>query len=410
MSSTANISWNNQAPSNTQELYYGRDALVTGLPGSGVGWIASDQNPLAGSLGSLIISNLDDNVKYKFIVKSDCTNSQNIYSQSTAIKWVCGNITVQPPSGTSVGYTLNVDPSVSNPGSVIGNIVATLIGVDRINKGVIVKTKSYGAPFSSSYTDQFNNVVGSVDWTIKVSYETSTFPSTKLHECSSQTFSTTIGSGLSIVHLRNALKQGVVSQITIAGVSELGNTLDAGFGDQADITSLVTSGTPLQIACTLTGVITGTQLQARQIRGGVDINGGAFTYVGANSNISSVPWALSSGDIIQISDAGEIVYFYKQPLVTKTTTPSNGFNVTASMDATRGANTPLTAIVKSFDYSSGAVDSGTTTSILVPQGQTTSNTVFVASNLTADQFTRAVVTQVTLTTGVSGVNVPYYYS
>lgn len=411
MSSTANISWNNQSPSNTQELYYGRDALVTGFPGTGTGWIASTQNPIPGNVGSLSITNLDDNVKYKFIIKSDCTNSYNMFSSSTAIKWICGNLQLQAPSGSSVGYTLSVDPSTGNPGSSIGNIVVTLVGVDRVNQGVIVKSKTYAAPFSSTYSDQFNNVIGSVDWTIKVSYQTSNFPAIRLYECSSQIFSTNLTAGSTLVHVRNAMKQGLVSQLTIGGTSELANPLDAGYGDQADITTLVAGGTLLQVACTLTGVIAGTQLQARLIRAGTVVTGGAFTYIGANSNISSVPWAIQNGDVIQISDANEIVYFYKQPIVTKTTIPSNGYNVSLSMDIARGADTPLIVTVKDYDYGSSATDLYTTATgnITVLQGQTKSNTFFIASTLTADQFTRAVVSNVSISTGVSGVNIPYYY-
>lgn len=411
MSSTANISWNNQSPSNTQELYYGRDTLVTGFPGSGTGWTASTQNPIPGNVGSLAITNLDDNVKYKFIIKSDCTNSYNMYSSSTAIKWVCGNLQMQTPSGSSVGYTLSVDPSTGNPGSAIGNIVVTLVGVDRVNQGVVIKSKTYAAPFSSPYSDQFNNVVGSVDWTIKVSYQTSNFPAVRLYECSSQIFSTNLTAGSSLVHLRNGLKQGLVSQLTIGGIAQLGAPLDAGYGDQADITTLVAGGSPLQVSCTLTGIIVGTQLQARLVRAGTVVTGGAFTYIGSNSNISSVPWSLQNGDVIQISDADEIVYFYRQPIITKTTIPSNGYNLSLSMDTVRGADTPVVLTVKAYDYGSSATDQHTTSSgnITVLQGQTKSNTFFIASSLTADQFTRAVVSNVSISTGVSGVNIPYYY-
>lgn len=400
---TINITWDNQSPSTTQEAYYGKDTLVTGVPGSGTGWLPSDQNPLPGSAGTLTFTGLNDNVKYKFLVRSDCANSQNIFSQVTGIKWVCGSIQTTGPSSGILAYTLLVDPSVSNSGSPVTKITVTLSGVDRINQSTLYQTKSYGAPFSSTYTDQFNNVNGDVDWTLRVTYDYGTFPQVEVHECSSQTYSTTAAPTISYGHLRNALSQGVVSQFSIGTTTQLGSVLNPGYSSKSDVTSFIP--TPSQVSCTLSGVPLGTQLQARQIRGGAPISGGLFTYGGPNSNISSTPYTLQNGDVIEITDAFQNGYIYKQQIITKVGT---GYDVTLKIDIPQGSATSYTVNFTAYDYSSGATENLSTT-INLPQGQTVSPTVHTVSTLTPTQYTGATITSICITLP-GGISAPYYYT
>lgn len=407
MSTTATINWTNNSPSNTQEVYYGKDLLVTGLPGTGTGWIGSDQNPLTGSAGSLIISNLDDNVKYKFLVKTDCTNSQNIFSQSTGIKWVCAPLATSGPSSGILAYTLSVDPSVSNPGSPITKIVVTLIGTDRINQGVVYQTKKYGAPFSSSYTDQFNMVNGDVDWVVRVTYEQGTLPIVTVHECSSAPYSTISPPSTSYVQVRNALQQGTLSQLTIGPAAVVPTNLDAGNASRADVSAIVPNN-PVSVTCSFADILPGTQLFARQIRAGAQIAGGLFGYIGANSPVSSVLWTIQNGDIIEIADAFEQGHVYRQRLVLKNSSVSNGYDVTLKIDIPQGAPTSYTVKFTGYDYSSGATENLSTV-ITMPQGQTTSSTTHVVSTLTATQYAGATISSVCVVPP-SGITVPYYYS
>lgn len=407
MSATANISWVNESGT-TQELFYGPDALVTGLPGSGTGWIASTSNPLPPSQGSLTISSLDDNVKYKFLVNSNCTNSQNIFSQSTAIKWVYQPIVLVGPTSGVLPYTLPTDPSVSNPGSIIGEVVVTLVGVDRINAGVIQQVKTYTAPFSSSYTDQFNNVNGDVDWTLIVSYKTSNYPSTELYVGGTQMFSTASTVGTSYLQIRNALKQGILSQLTLNSTASLGTTLDAGYASKYDISSLITGGSPIQVSCTLSGVTQGTQLFSRQIRAGIQIAGGLFTYASANSNISSVPWNLQNGDIIEITDATSQGYIFRQRLVTKNALPTPGYDISLKLDVPQGGTTSYTVSFTAFDYSSGATENLSAV-VTMTVGQSVSTLQHVNTTLLASQYANATITELCITPA-SNIGIPYYYN
>lgn len=400
--STANITWTNQSPSNTQELYYGRDLLVTGFPGSGTGWIASDQNPLPGTQGSISIAPLDDNVKYKFLVRSDCANSQNIFSQSTAIKWVCGGIQTSGPSSGILAYTLQVDPSASNAGSAVTKLVVTLTGTDRLNQGFLYQTRSYSAPFSSSYTDQFNNVNGDIDWTLRVTYEQGTFPQVIVHECSSQTYQTVAAPLTSYLHIRNALTQGVVSQVSLGTNPQLPSILNSGYASKSDITSLIAN--PQQITCTLSDVPLGTSLQAKQIRGGTTITGGSFTYGGSNSNISATPWTLQNGDVVEITDASKTGYIYRQHLVSK---GSSGYDITVKIDTPQGASTSYTVKFTAYDYSSSATENLTAT-ITLASGQTVSPTIHIPTTLLPDQFFQATITAICVIPP-SGISAPYYY-
>lgn len=408
MSGTATIVWTNPVPSNQQELYYGKDALVTGLPGSGGGWIADPNNPLSGSTGSETITNLDDNVKYDFLVRGDCSNTTDIYSRSSAIKWVCGAIQTQGPVNGTLSYTLNVDPSVSNAGSAVGRLVIILQGTDINNASVVYATKTYTAPFSASYTDQFTGVIGDMSWTISVGYQSANYPYTQLYTCSSTQFTTSNAQGVTLVHVRNGLALGTLSQLVISSTSVLPNTLDAGNGANINISTLVTTASPVQIQCTMPDVSLGKQLFARQVRGGIQVAGGVFTYTGSSSNISSVPWSLQNGDIIELVDAGTTGYIFRQPILTKATSPSNGYNVHVSIDVPQGADTHLTVSASEYDYSSGTSLPITTGTITIPQGSLSIST-FVASALTSDKFSRSTLTNLGVITGTTSIAVPYYY-
>lgn len=408
--STANITWVNASPSNPQELYYGKDALVTGFPNTGTGWVADSNNPLPASTGSETITNLNDNVKYKFLVKTDCTNSQNIFSQSTAIKWVYQPIQTTGPTGGTLSYVLPIDPSVSNSGSIIGEVVVTLSGIDKINNGVLIQQKVYTAPFSSSYTDQFNNVNGDVNWTLKVAYKTSSYPSMPLYDCSTQSFSTTSAPGTSYLQIRNALALGILGQITIATTNVLGQTLDAGYASKIDISSLITGGAPLQTYCTLPSTLQGTQLIARQIRAGTQINGGLFTYSGSNTPISSVPWALQNGDLVEITDYSSQAYIYKQTIITKTSTPSLGYNVSLTLDISLADNNDYDIYFTAFDYSSGASEPLVTNVTTQGGSNLPSSIQFVPTTLTAAQFANATITSLCINSDSASVGVPYYYN
>lgn len=409
MSGTATIVWTNPAPSNTQELYYGKDALVTGLPGTGGGWIADANNPLSGSIGSETIPNLDDNVKYIFLVRGDCANTQDIYSRSSGIKWVCGGIQTQGPIAGILSYTLSVDPSVSNPGSAVGRIVVILQGVDISSFASIYKTKVYTAPFSSSYTDQFNGIVGNMAWTIAVSYESANYPHTELHTCSSTQFLTSVSQGTTLIHIRNGLVLGTLSQLSGNSLGLLSNTLDAGNGVNSDVSILVATASPVQLQCTIPDIPLGTQLFARQIRGGTQINGGLFTYTDSASYISSVPWSLQNSDTIEIVNSGTLGYIFRQPLLTKASTPSNGYNVEVSIDVPQGSDTHLTINAKEYDYATGTSVSLTTGTITILQG-TTRIITFVPSTLTSYQFSRSTVVDTSIITGTTSIAVPYYYT
>lgn len=406
MSSTATISWNNQT-SGTQELYYGADSLVSGLPGTGGGWTPYSGNPIAPSIGSVTLNNLSDNVKYQFLVRADCANSNNIYSKSSGIKWVCGSVQAQSPVNGILSYTLNVDPSVSNPGSAAGRIAVSLIGVDSNNNAVIAKHNYYQAPYQLSYTDQFTGVIGNVTWSLKVSYDQSAYPYTKLHECSSQLITTTVPTGSTTIHVRNALASGVLSQLFLQGGPQSVGSLDAGYGANLDITSLQTVGAPLQASVTLIGIPSGTQLIARQIRGGAQIAGGLFTYVGAMSNISSVPWTLQQGDTIQVSDSATLGYIYRQPLITKL----NGeYSFSFDMDVTQGSATAITITARAYDYGTGATEAITSGTITLAQGQTQSSVSTANTTLSPSQYATATITDIIVTTPGSSIAVPYSYT
>lgn len=409
MSGTATIVWTNPTPSNQQELYYGKDSLVTGLPGSGGGWIADPSNPLSGTVGSQSITNLDDNVKYIFLIRGDCSNTQDIYSRSTAIKWVCGGIQTAGPTNGTLSYTLSIDPSVSNGGAAVGRIIVKLQGKDTSSGAITYKTKVYTAPFSTSYTDQFTGVIGSTNWTLSVQYQSANYPYTELHTCSSVQFPTSSVPNTTLVHVRNGLTLGTLSQVTISSTSVLGNTLDSGNGTNLDITALVTIAAPVQVKCTIPDISLGTQLVARLIRGGIQVTGGLFTYTGSSTNISSVPWSLQNGDIIEIANATTTGYIFRQPLFIKTSIPSNGYNINVSIDVPQGSDTIVTITAKEYDYSSGTSIPITTGGITVLQGST-SAAVFVASTLTSDQFSRSTITDIVVPTNTSTVTVPYYYS
>lgn len=410
MSGTATITWSNPTPSNPQELYYGKDTLVSGLPGSGGGWIADSNNPLSGTTGSQTISNLDDNVKYAFLVRADCANTTDTYSRSSALKWVCGGIQTQGPTGGILSYTLSVDPSVSNAGSAVGILEVYLVGVDRNNASVTIKSNRYTLPFSSSYTDQFNGVIGNIDWTLKVRYRASSYPNDELHECSSQAFSTSTQAGITLIHIRNGLTLGTLSQVTIASTSSLPVAIDAGYGTNIDISALTISSSSQQVACTIPDVQIGTQLFARQIRGGIQIAGGLFTYIGSNTNITSTPLSLQNGDVIEVVNSDTLGYVFAQPLVTKTTTPSNGYNITPKIDIPQGSDTQVIISFREFDYSSGTTIQRTSGTIVIPQGSTTIAPVFLASSLTVDQYNRATIVEARVGTATSTIAVPYYYS
>lgn len=405
MSATATISWSNQASGSNQELYYGKDLLVTGLPGTGSGWTPSDQNPLPPTAGTLTLSNLDDNVKYKFLVKSDCTNSQNIYSQSTAAKWVCGALQTSGPQSGILSYVLQVDPSVSNAGSAITSIDVQLIGVDRVNFGTLYQTKTYVAPYSGSYTDQFNNVNGDVDWTIRVVYKTGSYPTLEIHECSSQTYATTAQNGISYLQIRNALVDGVLSQLTLGGVPQLGSTLDPGYASKSDVTALISGGNPLLPTVTLAGVTAGTQLYARQIRGGAQIVGGLFTYTGSNSAISSVPWSILNGDIIEVTPAFINAYVYRQPIVSKN---AGGYDLNLNIDVPIGSSSSYVVKFTAYDYSSGVAEQLTGT-LTILQNNTFAATVHLNTTLTSDQYARATISSLCVQTGGS-IAAPHSYN
>lgn len=409
MSGTATIVWTNPTPSNQQELYYGKDSLVSGLPGSGGGWIADTGNPLSGTIGSQSVPNLDDNVKYVFLVRGDCSNTQDIYSRSSAIKWICGGIQPQGPIGGTLAYTLSVDPSVSNAGSAVGRIVVTLRGVDTNNGSVTYKTKIYTAPFSASYTDQFTGVIGNATWTLLTNYQSPNYPHTDLHLCSTSQFTTTSVPSTTLVHARNGLALGTLSQLVFNSIAVLGSALDAGNGTNIDVTATISNSSPVSIQCTIPDVASGTQLYARQIRGGIQVNGGIFTYTGSLSNISSVPWSIQNEDIIEIVDANTLGYVFRQPLFTKTSTPSNGYNITVSIDVPQGSNTTLTIAAREYDYSSGISSPITTGGLTIPQGLTKA-TIFVATSLGASQYANATITDINIGTSTTSVVVPYYYS
>jgi len=404
MSATATISWQNQASGTTQELYYGKDLLATGLPGSGSGWLPSDQNPLPSAAGSATISNLDDNVKYKFLVKSDCTNSQNIYSSSTAVKWICGALQTSGPQSGTLVYTLQVDPSVSNAGSGITSIEVQLIGVDRVNFGNLYQVRTYSAPYSGSYTDQFNGVNGDVDWTIRVIYKTGAYPSTEIHECSSQAYSTTSIPGVSYLQVRNALVDGVLTQLSLNNAPQLAQTLTPGYASKTDVTALLSGGTPLQPTVNLTGVVSGTQLYARQIRNNAQLTGGLFTYAGSNSPISSVPWNIQNGDIIEITPAFTNAYVFKQTIVAKNT---DGYDLNVKIDVPLGAPSTYNISFTGYDYSSGESEHLTGT-VTIAQGDTEGTLVHIQSTLPTPEYTRATVTSVCFTTD-AGIAYPHIY-
>lgn len=406
MSATATISWNNQT-SSTQELYYGPDSLVSGLPGTGGGWVPYSGNPIASSVGSVTITNLSDNVKYQFLVKADCANSNNIFSQSSAIKWVCGSIQVQGPTNGILTYALSVDPSVSNAGSAVGRITVSLVGVDNINGAVISKSNFYIAPFAPTYTDQFTDVVGNVTWTIKVSYDAVSYPNTKLHECSSQSLSTSVPTGSTIMHVRNGLMVGTLSQLFVNNGPILASALDAGYGSNEDITSLLTTAVPLNLSCTLAGVNPGTQFLARQVRAGAVVGGGLFTYVGASSAISSVPLSIQNGDVIEICDSTTSGYIFRQPLITKN---NGGYDFSFKIDAPQGSSTAVTITARAFDYASGVTEAISSGTITLAQGQTQSPTTHASTTLTAAQYANATITDIVVTTPGAQIAVPYYYS
>lgn len=404
MSATAVINWTN-ASGSAQELFYGKDLLVTGLPGVGSGWTPSPNNPLGSSVGTQTISGLDDNVKYKFLVKGDCTNSQNIYSQSTALKWVCGAIQTPGPQLGVLSYVLQVDPSVSNSGSPISSIEVQLIGVDRTNFGVIYQTKVYSAPYSSSYTDQFNNVNGDVDWTLRAVYKTGSYPSIEIHECSSQVYATTANPGTSYIQVRNALVDGVLSQLTLGITPQLSSTLDPGYAAKVDITSLLVGGSMQQPYCTLNTIPLGTQLFARQIREDAQLTGGLFTYIGTNSPISSVPWSLQNGDIIEITPAFVNAYIFRQPIITKN---AGGYDLSLKVDVPLGSVSSYTIHFTAYDYSSGATENLTAT-LSIAQGDTEASVVHVNTTLTTDQYSKATISSLCLTAD-SGISYPQSYS
>lgn len=408
MSTTATIDWTNQASGVTQELFYGPDALVTGLPGTGTGWVGASQNPLPSSAGTLTLTGLNDNVKYTFLINSNCTNSQNIYSQTSAIKWVYLPIVYTGPTSGILSFTLPIDPSTGNAGSVIGNVVVTLSGVDRINQGNIQQVKTYPAPLSSSYTDQFNNVNGDVDWTLTVSYKTAGYPSTELYVGSVNTFSTSSLAGVSYLQVRNALHQGVVSQLTLGTNSMLPNTLDSGYASKVDVSSVLSGGTTQQASVTLVGVIQGTQCYARQIRAGAQISGGLFTYIGTNSPISSVPWNIQNGDIVEVTDTTSQGYVFKQKLITKNENPTAGYDVSLKLDIPQGGSTSYTVHFTAYDYSSGASEQLTAV-VSITTGQTTSTLVHVNTTLSVLAYNNATITKICITPATN-IGVPYYYT
>lgn len=406
MSATATISWNNQT-SGTQELYYGADSLVSGLPGTGGGWNPYSGNPIAPSVGSATLTNLYDNVKYQFLVRADCSNSANLYSQSSAIKWVCGSIQASGPVNGILTYTLSLDPSVSNPGTAVGKVTVSLVGVDSNNNAVISKSNSYIAPYQPSYSDQFTGVIGNVTWTLKVSYDAAAYPNNELYECSSQTITSSVTQGTTIAHLRNSLMGGLITQLFANSTPVGSGTLDAGYGSNIDFTSFLTVATPLQLAVTLSGVTNGTQLMARQIRGGTQVNSGLFTYVGNMSSISSVPWSIQPYDIIEICDSSTLGYIFRQPLISKTST---GYSFQFNMDVPQGGATAVTINARAFDYSSGATEAITSGTITLPQGSTVSPVTTATTTLLPSQFANATITDIVVITPGSQIAVPYYYS
>lgn len=409
MSGTATIIWTNPTPSNTQELYYGKDALVTGLPGSGTGWTPYSGNPFVGTIGSVTIDNLDDNVKYNFLVRGDCAGTADIYSRSSGLKWVCGSIQITGPTMGSLTYNLIVDPSVSNSGSTIGQVVVSLTGVDRTNGSVVRLTKTYAPPFNSTYTDVFTNVIGNVDWTLRVSYKTSTYPNEELYSCSSETFSTTVAPSTTLVHVRNALNLGTLAQVVFGSTPKVTSTLDAGYGANVDISALVTTASPIQLYCTLPTTPNGTQLVARQIRNNTQIAGGTFTYIGSNSAISSIPWTLQNGDIVEITDSVNIGYIYNQVLATKVSTPSLGYSFSLSIDIPQGGLVEAQTNIVMYDYATG-VSETIQGFASIPAGQVTSAPFFLATTLTTDQYNRAAFTTTQVLPTSNLIGRPYYYT
>lgn len=382
---SAQLTWASATGFDGRELFYGIEGVATNLPESGIGWTAYSGNPIASNINTVTVTSLDDNAKYRFLVRTICGTDRGSFTETSNVKFICPVVDVADITSGNLPFTLVLPSSLLTASSVVKKIRVSLTGVHQTNGAVVVHDKLYTAPFISSYTGQFTHIDCDVDWELDIHYETaSSFP---INHCSTTEFSTTADTGIKCITFRNGISQQDVTEIYLDGSQILTELQKPGTSSNRDITYLGSHPLGQHISITVPSAIIGSQLTFKHIRAGASIGGGAFSYSGPATLLSSALIDLHHNDIIQVASEGTTGLLAKQSAITKTTSP-NGYDLNLKIDLPQAFSQTYALSFVEKDYGTGATFTHTST-LTIASGQITSDTIHVTSSLASGVFSRA---------------------
>ena len=417
MATTAVLNWTAQSGAITQELFYGKDAVVTGLPGSGTGWSAYSGNPMGPLVSTATINGLDDNVKYRYLVRTNCASNQSTFAQVTGTKSVCTSLSIgTPDTGGVLQYTLTVPGTFSTAGSNITGVTVTARGTNSSTNTVFYAEKTYTPPFSSSYTDVFSRIDGTfTSWEMYTIMKSGVGADIPLFECGPRQQFNTVGTPKRL-YLINGTSSSSITELFLPDLS----AITSGIPNYNYVASPVTQGTTYKpfintlstsfttVGVTMSGVISGSLMYIRVIRAGSVVYGSGFTYTGNNTQAIPTQIQIHFNDVIEILDGGKTGAVIRQEFAIKVISPDNGYDLAINLDLPQSSNMNFDITMRAFCYSSGAAESYTAT-VTVTAGQTLSNTVHITSSMSPADFATAVITTFCVVPASSTIVVPSYY-
>lgn len=401
---TTTINWNNPTGSTSQEIYYGKASQVQNLPGTGSGWVPYSGNPITSGDPAATISGLDDNVKYKFVVRTNCVGGSGLFTETTNMKIVAPVLTLGTPVNGSISYSMTVPASLV--GSDVQRIRILATGKHRLNGAVIQKSVIINTPFLSSYTGTITRVGGDVNWNFYTTYERN---GSIIYKSAPQEISTDCVNDDLCFFFRNNLKEDTVADVLLDGISILGTVgITNGNSAYAELNSLVPNN-PHHVGVTIAGMSNGYPMRYSHIREGITISTGSFSYAGANTLLAPSKFTILQNDIIQIAHANITGNVGRQEIVIKTFVPTNGYNIKITLDKAQTDSTSFDVKFTEYNYSiSKAIERLVT--LTIPAGQTTSEPVFVGTLFNHNDYLKATIIGTCISSTDDSISWPTMYS